>query len=498
MKRFRFRGSFAPSLFIALGLPGTASPQDTAARTATIEERLAQIESRLGKLESRLEAALAPAGSPVVTPGPGAEFAERLDAVDQKLRIVQRLRELEQERALADARQASRLTAGREGFQLVSADGSYQLRFRGVMQFDARYFANNDAGFNTSTFVLRRVRPILEGTLGRYIDYRIMPDFGQGQTVLQDLFLDVKFKPGAKIRAGKFKIPFGLEQLQSESDILFVEKALPTLLVPNRDTGVQVSGDLWKGSLNYAVGVFNGAVDGGNLDIDDNNGKDFASRIFARPFRNGKSAFLQNIGIGVAATVGNRRGGLTSPGVASYRTSGMATFFRYRSDGTLTGTTLGRGTQYRVSPQTYYYAGPFGLMAEYVLSSQDVRLSSNAATLRNQSWQASASYVLTGENASYYGVVPRAAREAGSGGWGAWEIAGRFSQLNMDGASFPLFASPQASARRTREWAAGVNWYVNRNVKFVLNFDRAFFDGGAGTGNRPPENGILSRLQFVY
>ena len=392
------QGSIAIFVFIMLGFSTNAFSQEATARTATIEERLAQIESRLGQLEKRLDAAVAPSGTgnSVAPSGSGAEFVERLDAVDQKIRIVQRLRELEQEQALTAAKEAAQLAAGRGGFQFSSADGSYQLRFRGVMQFDARYFVSNDAGLSQDTFALRRVRPILEGSVGKYFDYRIMPDFGQGQTVLQDLFLDVKLRPEARIRAGKFKIPFGLEQLQTEADTLFVEKALPTLLVPNRDTGVQVWGDLWKGRLNYAVGVFNGAVDYGNLDIDDNNGKDFAGRIFARPFRSGNSSLLQNIGFGIAGTVGNRNGSLSSPGVASYRTSGQATFFRYRSDGTLTGTVLGRGTQYRISPQAYYYAGPLGFMTEYILSSQDVRLGSNVATLRNVSWQASASYVLTG------------------------------------------------------------------------------------------------------
>jgi hypothetical protein len=48
------------------------------------------------------------------------------------------------------------------------------------------------------------------------------------------------------------------------------------------------------------------------------------------------------------------------------------------------GSVIGAGTQYRLSPQAYYYAGPFGLRTEYVLSSQQVRLGSNMATLTNR------------------------------------------------------------------------------------------------------------------
>jgi phosphate-selective porin OprO/OprP len=184
--------------------------------------------------------------------------------------------------------------------------------------------------------------------------------------------------------------------------------------------------------------------------------------------------------------------------VPSFKTSGQATFFRYLYDGTLPGTVLGVGRQYRVSPQAYYYAGPFGLLTEYVLSSQEVKKGTNIATLKNVAWQAAGSFVLTGEKASYKGVVPNSALEGGSGGWGAWEIAARFSQLNVDHAAYPVFANPQQAAGMAREWAVGLNWYLNRNVKFVLDYDRSSFVKGAASGNRQPENGILTRLQFAY
>ena len=75
--------------------PAAASFQDATARTETVEERLAQIESRLGQLEKRVDEALAfvRVEKPDVAPGPETGVAERLDALDQKIRIVQRLGE---------------------------------------------------------------------------------------------------------------------------------------------------------------------------------------------------------------------------------------------------------------------------------------------------------------------------------------------------------------------------------------------------------------------
>jgi phosphate-selective porin OprO/OprP len=204
------------------------------------------------------------------------------------------------------------------------------------------------------------------------------------------------------------------------------------------------------------------------------------------------------LGIGIAGTVGDRLGSLAVPSLPSYKTTGQQTLFRYRSDGTAAGTVEASGDLHRLSPQAFYYWKSFGFLGEYVLSSQDVRRGSNSAQLQNSSWQLAASFVLTGENASYRGVTPKRPLEKGFGSWGALEIAGRYSQLLADGAAFPVYANPQSSARKADAWAIGLNWYLNRIFKAVLNYERTDFQGGAAAGNREPENAIVSRLQIAY
>src|SRR5687768_113665 len=114
-------------------------------------------------------------------------------------------------------------------------------------------FVNTPQSSGVNTFVARRVRPILEGTVYDRFGFRIMPDFGGGQTVLQDAYADVKFANWIKLRGGKFKEPVGLERLQSANHILFVERGLPTNLVPNRDLGFQLFGDVAEGLVSYAI-----------------------------------------------------------------------------------------------------------------------------------------------------------------------------------------------------------------------------------------------------
>src|SRR4051794_28800558 len=153
-----------------------------------------------------------------------------------------------------------------------------------------------------------------------------MPDFGQGTTVLQDAYMEARFNPAFRVRAGKFKPPVGLERLQSGADLLFVERALPTNLVPNRDLGVQISGDFAGGITSYQVGVFNGVLDGGSGEGDTNDDKVAAARLFFQPFVTGTGPF-KNLGFGIAGSSGNQSGTATAPGLPSYRSPGQQTVF---------------------------------------------------------------------------------------------------------------------------------------------------------------------------
>jgi phosphate-selective porin OprO/OprP len=169
--------------------------------------------------------------------------------------------------------------AGAEGFSLQSESGEYRLQLRGYVQFDGRFFSGDEGALAVDTFVLRRVRPILQGTLGRQFEFSVMPDFGGGVTVLQDAWLDFKPSPKLRVRVGKFKSPVGLERLQSATATSFVERAFPTQIVPNRDVGLQVHGVIGDGVLSYAVALVDGAPDGGSVDTDLNDGKDRCPRI---------------------------------------------------------------------------------------------------------------------------------------------------------------------------------------------------------------------------
>jgi phosphate-selective porin OprO/OprP len=432
-------------------------------------------------------------------PVSGSTNLEQIQALDQKVRILERQRELDREDAAAAAKAQPRLKVGANGVTFISGDTNFAVSLQGVLQVDSRTFpADGDIKGNDG-FILRRARPILSGTVFRDFDLLFVPDFGGSAVQIQDAYLNYRYRPELQLQAGKFKSPVGLEHLQADVYTSFNERSLATDLVPNRDLGVEVHGDLFRGVVSYAAGLFNGASDYNgtttNADYEDN--KAFAGRVFLQPWRMSEVAALKGFGFGLggsyevdhAAT--NSSAGLT-PG---YTTDGQQKFFTYSSG------VFANGAHWRLAPQAYYYYGPFGLMGEYVVSDQRVTGMTGSADLRNTAWEISGGWVLTGEDASYNGVIPERPFDPRIGQWGAWQIVARYAELDVDEDAFSDFASYSSSASSARAWAVGLNWYLNRNFRVNTSFSRTTFSGYTGT--KPalpaqPENVLFTRLQLAF
>jgi phosphate-selective porin OprO/OprP len=437
-----------------------------------------------------------------------ADLLQRLEEQEQKILVLERKLEIKEETDKSVASTAAVAKASPRGFSIQSADGQNQVKLRGVVHFDGRYLANDDPNDLSDTWQATRVRPIVEGTVGGIYDFRFTPDFGQGRTVIQDAYVTGRFNPSFQVTAGKFKAPVGLERLQGSNDIRFVARAFPTSLAPNRDLGVQVGGKLVDSRLDYAVAFLNGSNDGASSeafgDVDINDDKEWAARLFAHPFAESDSFALRGLGLGIAATYTDQDGTAAQPLLPSFRTPAQSTFFRYRTGAT---PTLADGERTRIAPQFYYYVGSFGLLGEYTQVSQDVSRTTSIglrdASLDTIAWQLAASWFLTGEEAAFRGFKPGAIFSLENGTWGAFELVGRYHELSIDDDAFiggaDSFADPEVSARKATAWALGVNWYLNENLKWVLNYERTRFDGGAAGGaDREDEEAFLTRVALGF
>lgn len=433
-----------------------------------------------------------------VGPSDSVSLENRVNELDQQIRVLLRLRELAADSATAAAKDKITATASpKDGFSIKSADGKYAVRLKGLLQTDGRFFLSDSALPATNTFFVRRARPILEATVGKYLEFRLQPDFGQGTTVLFDAYSDVKIAPAFAVRVGKFKPPVDLERYQSASDIVFAERALATNLAPNRDVGLMFSGDISTGLFTWQAGVFNGVPDLGNGDGDVSDARDFVGRVFLQPFKLGT---LAGLGVGIAGTTGLERGTPAAPAtVAGYRTPAQQTFFRYTSSSTTPANNVyADGRRSRLAPQAYFYSGPLGLHGEYIQSWQAVTRTGTTVTLKHTAWQTTGSFFLTGEKNSFKSASPKKPLDPKAGTFGAVELAARYSELSLDDATFPTFASTASSASKAKAWAVGLNWYLAKAIKVVADYEHTTFTGGATTGDREAENFVATRVQYSF
>jgi phosphate-selective porin OprO/OprP len=370
------------------------------------------------------------------------------------------------------------------GVTIDFGTGEDELQFGGLIQLDGRFAPDDPLHAVTDTLLLRRVRPILQGRVSRIFEFRIMPDFGNGQALLFDAYFDMKLSDTFRVRMGKDKTPIGLELLYADYAVRFPERSLVTNLVPNRDIGIQAVGQLAGGRLSYVGAIFNGVPDGNNGDITLASGKDLVGRVALRPFGAGPPRPLQGLDFALGGSVGRQTAALPV-----FRTSAQQVFFSYASNA------KANGARTRLSPSTSYHYKFIGALVEYARSSQEVATPASAARVANQAWGITGSLVLTGEPATERGVKPRRPYSRERRHWGAFEVVARHAQLEIDPAAFAArLADPDASRTATAT-GAGLLWYLNQQVKYVLTFERTAFEGGPG-GVRPPEHAIIFRLQL--
>jgi phosphate-selective porin OprO/OprP len=517
--------------------PSKKAPAQKKPTVQELERRIQLLEQRLDEQQRLTAAALQSIAAAQVAAAAPAPLPQPQQAQPGAAQAAQAARQSPQQHPVTVQQAASatvsgpQIFAGPGGFSFQSPDGADQIRFHGEFDFDGRFY-NDDLtpDGSRSTWLLRRVRPIVEGTFANIFDFRFNPDFAGGKTVVQDAFVAARFDPLFVVTAGKFKEPFGLERLQLSPNNRFIELGLPSDLVPNRDLGLQVSGTyaFSTGTLIYQLGWFNGVVDGSSTDanavpdVDNNDGKDWAARVFAEPFSKSTETSLRGLGAGVAVSYVNQIGSPANTLLPAYKTETQRNFFGYDGTRTASGATPAAGATYadgrrvRISPQAYYYYKSLGLLSEYVTESQDVARTVGAgaaaftrrATVKPESWQLMATFLVTGDNATFGTVKPNRPFAVGQPGWGAWEIAARVSELKLNAATFTdvgggrvgsWFADPGSQAGTAFAWTAGLNWYLTQNIAWYLDYTVTRFDGGAQDGaERANESAFFTRFQVAF
>ena len=493
------------------------------AEEQALRQRVEDLERQLKQLEERFNQQAKPQGqegAPSTQPAEAAKPAEpssHEQAMQKQIdQLNQQVRTLEQKEPPPEGASGKKTVLPvapgvRPGLVLTSPSSPFQLRFGAVVQVDYRQFFDEPSPppqSGVDTFLLRRIRPILEGGYEDF-GFKLMPDFGNGSNTTPNTaptpqIFDawVYWTPYTEFnaRVGKMKAPLGLEELQEDVNIAFPERAFPSQLIPNRDIGLQAYGSLFNRTVNYAAGVFNGAVDNNSANDgsgDFNNGKDVNARVFAQPWKNTELKALRGLGFGVGYGFGIQSGSLATPAVPTYLTPGQQTWFAYNAG------TFANGRRESWTPQIYYSIGPVGLLGEWTNTAQVFTRSTNTQTVSNTAWQVQLAWVLTGEDASYLGVTPSQSFSLKSGHWGSLTLVGRVSQLKIDddvfaGTAATRLANPNTQPGKATDYGIGLSWDLSREVRIMFTYDQTKFDGGAANGNnRPDEKVLITRFQYA-
>jgi phosphate-selective porin OprO/OprP len=120
-------------------------------------------------------------------------------------------------------------------------------------------------------------------------------------------------------------------------------------------------------------------------------------------------------------------------------------------------------------------------------------------------WYVEGSWVFTGESHKYNMATasylrPSPDSPVGSGGWGAWEVAGRYSSTDLE------YHANQADAvygGKQNLWAVGVNWYPIDPVKVMFDWENVSLTdiGGltkAGTDDNGHFTALSTRVQVTF
>ncbi len=518
-------GVLGTLLFLSTASSGRAMDEETAKTIADLKIQLQSLIDKVAKLESQaIPTSPATLANITITtsPTPSANAATQThDGQDNPEWLLSQASLSGTTEAAAKKIQQGppnppMVDISENGLILRSKDDHHALRLGGLLQIDLREFT--DEGSSTaSKFLIRRARPYASGYFYDDWNYRFAeefaltsPDSTTYQATIADAFINYHAMEEIQLQAGKFKAPISLEMNVAPANTMFNERSVTENLTPNRVIGFMTHGLLFEKKLSWAAMVgANSRNDTIATGLDVNSGTMGYFRLFSQPFKDVSTIpeAFHGLHLGVGGSIGyqTQSSAGTSSLFQSYSTDGGNAFFNF-PNGLNT-----QGERWRISPQLYYDYGPFGLMGEFIAEKQGVNTSSVGAgggftNYESTAWNISANYVLTGENATLNGVIPREPFDFKNGTWGAWEMALRYDGIALGDNMFrPVSqgglgasATENATAINGISWA--LNWYLNRIVRLGLTVEYNAFTGGGAPGTVVENNelGFLTRLQLMY
>jgi phosphate-selective porin OprO/OprP len=334
----------------------------------------------------------------------------------------------------------------------IGADGELDQAFPGLEEDDLDF---------------RRLSVSVSGALFyEALDFKVEADFAE-LTDIKDNWIRLAKLPVLKhLRIGHIKEPFSFATQISANHITFLEKALPNeAFASNRNLGFRYDRTALGQRMTWALGgFFNTGSFRGNAGevrdrLDDANGFNLTARVTGLPWYEDDGRRLLHLGLSY-----------------SYQARDEEIRVRARPETRLTDERLVDTGKFfadhvhLINPEWAVGYGPFSLQGEFfhalVDAEEDVHFWGTYVY---------GSVVLTGEHRRYSrsggtfaGITPRQAFQPWKGGWGAWELGLRYSYLDVN--------DEHIKGGKERNVTVGLNWYLHRYVRLMLNYVHAAVD----------------------
>lgn len=389
-------------------------------------------------------------------------------------------------------------TAG--GIKVKTEDGRFEANINGRVHFDYYSFSEDEGatfGSNALTnrggAAFRRVRVDLSGKAYGW-EYKIENDFaGQGTTAtggangsgFREMWIGTKVGPG-KLIIGQHKGFRGMEELASSNEITLIER--PNTTATGIYAGRQfLTGLFYKGNTDtFGYGVHATTLQAGTLTTE---GHSFGARGYWFPMSSdgqtvhvalAYSSDREDVGSATAApsfAYGGRRG-------ASLGLGNAGSIFNLPA-----GTQNGLGTQNTIHGELAGSFGSFTAQAEYAMATLENSLGSAAAPddLDVTAYYVQASYFVTGEKKVYKKDRGAFGSPKPINSFGAVEAVVRYEASENDAGAADVEGS---------QITLGANWYVNPNVRFMLNYYIGEAENAAGAKDEPEAITVRAQMSF--
>ena len=367
-----------------------------------------------------------------------------------------------------------------DGFFLESADGRSRLNVSMLLQTLGTVHESDAQRLDE--FDLQRMRVAFEGELyGRYL-FSVEPQYQPDGVDLAEAWVGARLCEDSLFMAGRAKVPFSLEEMVPRRHIDFVNFSTLNQFAPAEDHGLVVRGRTLENHLEYGLSATNGTAGDEN-----NDQKELGARAVWHVFGNETARELQ---FGIAGTTGRAFADLDGVEIEN-ETKQVVTAFE-------PGTELD-GTRTRVAVEGAWLDGPFGIYGEWMRIDQDLANGANAREVGLEGFWIAGTWVLTGESKRFSGVRPGHPFVPGGDGNGAWQLALRYSQLDLGDEFVSLGAiSPTAFPESISTLDVGLNWHMTNHSKLRMHVVHTTYDERIDVGSQrvSEETALVVQYQF--